>query len=384
MNGTRVWSKSYSFRASPYPGQDSLQRVVIFGDMGKAEADGSNEFNNFQPGSLNTTYQITSDIENIDMVVHIGDICYANGYLSQWDQFTAQIEPIASTVTTRGIGLAPVHSTATSTPAENAASLPKPCSTLRLRTAQSSGTQRTTACSGSASLTRRRTGGPGPSSTGSSSGACRPSTGRSSRGSSSSRTASLGTRPAPTTSRRARSRSPWGGKRCRSSGRSTRSTSPSMDTSTATRGRAQSTRASASSTRRTTTAGRSRRRRTSWSAAREPASRSSPPRRSSGATSPTSTTASSSSPPSTTRRCCSSTRRAATATCTTVSPSRATTGTSSLAPSTTAPGPHWPHEASRSRWFSLFSFSFFGSAPINEAFSLLPPLPACETMLFYP
>jgi len=98
MNGTRIWSKSYSFKASPYPGQDSLQRVVIFGDMGKAEADGSNEFNNFQPGSLNTTYQIIRDLENIDMVVHIGDICYANGYLSQWDQFTAQVEPIASTV----------------------------------------------------------------------------------------------------------------------------------------------------------------------------------------------------------------------------------------------------------------------------------------------
>lgn len=32
------------------------------------------------------------------MVLHIGDICYANGYLSQWDQFTAQIEPIASTI----------------------------------------------------------------------------------------------------------------------------------------------------------------------------------------------------------------------------------------------------------------------------------------------
>uniref|UniRef100_A0A0E0FDF3 Multifunctional fusion protein n=1 Tax=Oryza meridionalis TaxID=40149 RepID=A0A0E0FDF3_9ORYZ len=94
-NGTLIWSKSYSFKASPYPGQDSL---VIFGDMGKAEADGSNEFNDFQPGSLNTTYQIIRDLENIDMVVHIGDICYANGYLSQWDQFTAQIEPIASTV----------------------------------------------------------------------------------------------------------------------------------------------------------------------------------------------------------------------------------------------------------------------------------------------
>ena len=127
MNGTRIWSNSYSFKASPYPGQDSLQRVVIFGDIGKVfllflisillhidnnlvfsfaslesssdkflqvEADGSSEFNNFQPGSLNTTYQIIRDLENIDMVVHIGDICYANGYLSQWDQFTAQVEPI--------------------------------------------------------------------------------------------------------------------------------------------------------------------------------------------------------------------------------------------------------------------------------------------------
>jgi len=66
--------------------------------MGKAEADGSNEFSDFQPGSLNTTYQIIRDLEDIDMVVHIGDICYADGYLSQWDQFTAQIEPIASRV----------------------------------------------------------------------------------------------------------------------------------------------------------------------------------------------------------------------------------------------------------------------------------------------
>jgi len=32
------------------------------------------------------------------MVFHIGDISYANGYLSQWDQFTAQVEPIASIV----------------------------------------------------------------------------------------------------------------------------------------------------------------------------------------------------------------------------------------------------------------------------------------------
>lgn len=42
--------------------------------------------------------QLIHDLDNIDIVFHIGDICYANGYLSQWDQFTAQVEPIASTV----------------------------------------------------------------------------------------------------------------------------------------------------------------------------------------------------------------------------------------------------------------------------------------------
>ncbi|XP_058070413.1 probable inactive purple acid phosphatase 1 isoform X2 [Magnolia sinica] len=98
FNGSYIWSQIYHFKASPYPGQDSLQRVVIYGDMGKAERDGSNEYNNFQPGSLNTTDQLIRDLKNIDIVFHIGDLCYANGYLSQWDQFTSQIEPIASSV----------------------------------------------------------------------------------------------------------------------------------------------------------------------------------------------------------------------------------------------------------------------------------------------
>ncbi|KAI9174428.1 hypothetical protein LWI28_017091 [Acer negundo] len=81
-----------------YPGQDSLQRVIIFGDMGKAERDGSNEYSDYQPGSLNTTDQLVRDLNNIYIVFHIGDLTYSNGYLSQWDQFTSQVEPIASTV----------------------------------------------------------------------------------------------------------------------------------------------------------------------------------------------------------------------------------------------------------------------------------------------
>ncbi|KAK3043259.1 hypothetical protein RJ639_002502 [Escallonia herrerae] len=97
-NGSYIWSKMYSFKSSPFPGQDSLQRVIIFGDMGKAERDGSNEYSNYQPGSLNTTDQLIDDLENFDIVFHIGDLVYANGYISQWDQFTSQVEPIASAV----------------------------------------------------------------------------------------------------------------------------------------------------------------------------------------------------------------------------------------------------------------------------------------------
>lgn len=66
--------------------------------MFQAERDGSNEYSNYQPGSLNTTDQLIKDLENIDIVFHIGDLSYANGYISQWDQFTSQVEPIASTV----------------------------------------------------------------------------------------------------------------------------------------------------------------------------------------------------------------------------------------------------------------------------------------------
>ncbi|KAM0859176.1 hypothetical protein ACQ4PT_047376 [Festuca glaucescens] len=96
LNGTVVWGKSYTFKAPPTPGQNSLQRIIVFGDMGKAERDGSNEFSNYQPGSLNTTDTLIEDLDNYDIVFHIGDMPYANGYLSQWDQFTAQVAPISA------------------------------------------------------------------------------------------------------------------------------------------------------------------------------------------------------------------------------------------------------------------------------------------------
>eukprot|EP00249_Psilotum_nudum_P009523 c21990_g1_i1 orf=205-1986(+) len=97
-NGSYVWGKNFYFTSAPSPGQDSLQRVIIYGDLGKGERDGSNEYNNFQPGSLNTTDRLVEELDSFDLIFHIGDLCYANGYLSQWDQFMEQIESLASQV----------------------------------------------------------------------------------------------------------------------------------------------------------------------------------------------------------------------------------------------------------------------------------------------
>ncbi|XP_055822635.1 nucleotide pyrophosphatase/phosphodiesterase-like [Solanum dulcamara] len=62
------------------------------------ERDGSNEYADYQPGSLMTTDTLIKDLDNIDAVFLIGDLPYANGYISKWDHFTAQVEPITSRV----------------------------------------------------------------------------------------------------------------------------------------------------------------------------------------------------------------------------------------------------------------------------------------------
>ncbi|CAA0396178.1 unnamed protein product [Arabidopsis thaliana] len=48
--------------------------------------------------SLRYTKGAVLEISIIHIVLHIGDLTYPNGYLSPWDQFTAQVQPIASTV----------------------------------------------------------------------------------------------------------------------------------------------------------------------------------------------------------------------------------------------------------------------------------------------
>jgi hypothetical protein len=49
----------------------------------QAEPDSSNEYSNTQSGSLNTTDQLIKDLKNYDIVLHIGDMTYSDGYVSQ-------------------------------------------------------------------------------------------------------------------------------------------------------------------------------------------------------------------------------------------------------------------------------------------------------------
>lgn len=93
------WSDEYHFVSAPKTGASVGVSLIAFGDMGKGEVDGSVEHWEEQP-SLNTTQNMVSLVSSgsMDLVLHIGDISYAVGYASQWDEFMQQILPVATAV----------------------------------------------------------------------------------------------------------------------------------------------------------------------------------------------------------------------------------------------------------------------------------------------
>jgi len=90
---------------------DGATTILAFGDMGKAPSawDGSLEHSWDNPpgmgelGSWNTTKTLLAEFDpdaagTPQAVLHIGDISYAVGYATEWDEFLAQVEPVASQV----------------------------------------------------------------------------------------------------------------------------------------------------------------------------------------------------------------------------------------------------------------------------------------------
>nr|XP_025886271.1 probable inactive purple acid phosphatase 27 [Solanum lycopersicum] len=108
---TVTWTSGYNIdEVVPFHRTGSPARAMGWSDPGfihtsflkelwpnVQKRDCSNEYNDYQPGSLMTTDTLIDDLGNIDAVFLIGHLPYANyGYTSRWDQFTAQVEPINS------------------------------------------------------------------------------------------------------------------------------------------------------------------------------------------------------------------------------------------------------------------------------------------------
>eukprot|EP00698_Gefionella_okellyi_P016921 TRINITY_DN4890_c0_g1_i1.p1 TRINITY_DN4890_c0_g1~~TRINITY_DN4890_c0_g1_i1.p1 ORF type:complete len:597 (+),score=70.63 TRINITY_DN4890_c0_g1_i1:184-1791(+) len=98
VGDTYGYSEEFTFRSPPLVVAQSSFRFLAFGDQGKAEIDDTREHWNDEVASLNTSRLLSAEVASgqYPLVVHIGDIAYAVGYSAQWDQFMAQIQPVAA------------------------------------------------------------------------------------------------------------------------------------------------------------------------------------------------------------------------------------------------------------------------------------------------
>ncbi|EFJ46276.1 hypothetical protein VOLCADRAFT_105635 [Volvox carteri f. nagariensis] len=96
-DGDGGWSPEFSFLSSPEISPDETVHILAVADMGQAEVDGSLEGSEMIP-SLNTTRRMIEEAaaSPYSLLLHIGDISYARGYSTQWDNFMHQIEPLAA------------------------------------------------------------------------------------------------------------------------------------------------------------------------------------------------------------------------------------------------------------------------------------------------
>lgn len=90
------WSPVYVFKAPPLPSPNATVKFIAYGDMGNGQEDDSRQKEPGQQPALNTTRGIKGEILSTDVVLHIGDISYARGYASVWDEFFDQIQDIAT------------------------------------------------------------------------------------------------------------------------------------------------------------------------------------------------------------------------------------------------------------------------------------------------
>jgi len=88
------WSEESSFKAAPVPGPDVTTRVLSIGDLGHGEYDDSRQVLKLEQPSINTTKHLIQEINSSDLVIHVGDLSYADGYEAVWEEFFDQMKPV--------------------------------------------------------------------------------------------------------------------------------------------------------------------------------------------------------------------------------------------------------------------------------------------------
>ena len=84
----------------PAEGVDTKTTLALFGDMGRGSSDDAETWRAYGRPAINVTKALEMDARDgsIDAVFLFGDLSYATGYASIWDEWSAQIEPWASRV----------------------------------------------------------------------------------------------------------------------------------------------------------------------------------------------------------------------------------------------------------------------------------------------
>jgi len=90
------YSDEHSFVAPPEVGTSDTVKIIGLGDMGQYNVDYFDNPHGREP-SIATSANINAE-EDVDLIMHVGDISYAQGYVADWDVFFDQMLPVTSRV----------------------------------------------------------------------------------------------------------------------------------------------------------------------------------------------------------------------------------------------------------------------------------------------
>mmetsp|Transcript_22750 Transcript_22750/g.43494 ORF Transcript_22750/g.43494 Transcript_22750/m.43494 type:complete len:703 (-) Transcript_22750:411-2519(-) len=97
---TGAKTRRYRLRVPPAPGGERRTRVAMLGDMGRGTVDDSKTWHQYGAPAMNVSLALGQEVARgeLDAVFLFGDLSYAQGYTSVWDEWLDQVEPFAASV----------------------------------------------------------------------------------------------------------------------------------------------------------------------------------------------------------------------------------------------------------------------------------------------